>query len=79
MCHLHAQVGIAREIVVTMGKLGDLAAAELFIASAPREVSWSLPVIHRQGASLHPSLPTGWSRRACVRHRSNLLEPPRPS
>lgn len=33
-----SQVGIAKEKVVNIGKLSELAAAELFVASAPREV-----------------------------------------
>ncbi|CAM9157825.1 unnamed protein product [Ectocarpus sp. 6 AP-2014] len=33
------QVGIAKEKVVNIGRLGELAAAELFVASAPRKVT----------------------------------------
>ena len=37
------QVGIAKEKVVSIGRLSELAAAELFVASAPREVCSPLP------------------------------------
>lgn len=39
------QVGIAKEKVVNIGRLSDLVAAELFIASAPREVCTVFPSI----------------------------------
>lgn len=32
------QVGIAKEKIVNIGRLSDVTAAELFVASAPREV-----------------------------------------
>lgn len=40
---LRLQVGIAKEKVVDIDRLSDLAAVELFVASAPREVRQALP------------------------------------
>ena len=38
VCLFFCQVGIAKEKVVNISRLSELAAAELFVASAPREV-----------------------------------------
>lgn len=37
-----SQVGIAKEKVVNIGRLSELAAAELFVASASRDVRFTL-------------------------------------
>lgn len=58
------QVGIAKEKVVNIGRLSELAAAELFVATAPREVRSALIL-------RNPTL--AYLRYPCPRHPPSVL------